>query len=89
MTEMIENLASAYGCQKTTADNTLHAVYKEIANAIVTTGYLRIPGVGVFNVVDCAERTMRNPNTNQQIQVPAMKRVRFRPSATIKKRLNG
>ena len=88
MTEMIDSLALAYGCQKTTAKHTLHAVYKEIADAIVNTGYLRIRGVGVFNVVDCAERVMRNPNTNQKVIVPPIKRVRFRPSETIKKRIN-
>jgi nucleoid DNA-binding protein len=43
-----------------------------------TSRQLRIAGWGTFRIVDRAARTTRNPQTGQQMQVPARKAITFR-----------
>ena len=44
---------------------------------------LRISGWGTFRIVDRAARTTRNPQTGQQMQVPARKAITFRAATEL------
>lgn len=46
-------------------------------------------GLGKFSVVDKAAYTGRNPATGQPIEVPAKKKIVFKPSGTFSSKLNG
>ena len=44
--------------------------------------------IGVFAVSQTKERKARNPQTNEEVIVPAGKRARFRPGKALKEALN-
>lgn len=44
--------------------------------------------LGKFETVTRAERTCRNPQTGEQMKVPAKKAVKFKPSAKVKRCIN-
>lgn len=46
------------------------------------------PSIGVFKVVKRAAMRGRNPKTGQSIDVPARKKISFRPSSKVKLTLN-
>jgi DNA-binding protein HU-beta len=48
-----------------------------------TSRQIRIAGWGTFKVVDRAARTTRNPQTGQQMQVPARKAITFRAASEL------
>lgn len=47
-------------------------------------GRFSYPGFGTFTVRDVAARAGRNPKTNQPIQIPASRTVKFKPSPKFK-----
>jgi DNA-binding protein HU-beta len=53
------------------------------ANKVVT-----VPQFGTFAVQDLKARKGRNPRTNQEIEIPASKTIRFKPSVGLKKAYN-
>jgi nucleoid DNA-binding protein len=50
---------------------------------------VRVPGLGVFEVVDKNGRPGVNPDTGAAIWVPARKFVRFKSEVALRQRLNG
>jgi nucleoid DNA-binding protein len=48
-----------------------------------TSRQLRVTGWGTFRVVDRGARTARNPQTGQQMQVPARKAITFRAASEL------
>lgn len=44
-----------------------------------------LPDIGTFSVVESAERTGVNPRTGEELLVPATLRVKFKPSASLKR----
>ncbi|MGE0742603.1 MAG: HU family DNA-binding protein [Hyphomonadaceae bacterium] len=47
-----------------------------------------LPAFGVFVVAETKARTARNPQTGEEVPVPAGKRARFRPGKALKEALN-
>jgi len=47
-----------------------------------------LPGIGKLVVVETQARKGRNPQTGEEIDIPAGKRVKFKPSKAIKEALN-
>lgn len=45
---------------------------------------IRIAGLGILQVKKRAARTGRNPATGESIQIPAKKKITFRPSKELK-----
>lgn len=48
-----------------------------------------LPDIGTFSVVESAERVGVNPRTGEELFIPATLRVKFKPSATLKKAVKG
>ena len=44
-----------------------------------------LPDIGTFSVVESAERTGVNPRNGEVMLIPATLRVKFKPSATLKR----
>jgi len=49
---------------------------------------VRLSGFGTLKVLPVAARVVRNPRTGDPVSVPARKRVRFSPSAALKRNVN-
>ena len=48
---------------------------------------VRIDGLGIMQVKDRAARKGRNPQTGEEIKIPASKKVAFRVSASLKEKV--
>ena len=69
------------------------AIYDEIfglmAESLLRGNRVMVKDFGVFERAERAERMSRNPKTGEQILIKASKSVKFKPSKTIKDKLNG
>lgn len=50
---------------------------------------VRLPGLGSFNVRERKARKGRNPQTGEELQIPARKAVRFSPTKALREKLRG
>ena len=85
--EIVKNVSEKTGfTQKdvlTVVDNVFDTIAKTVVNEDVA-----ITGFGKFATTERAARTMRNPSTGEQVQVPAKKSIRFRPAKSLKDSIN-
>ncbi|NPV72321.1 MAG: HU family DNA-binding protein [Pelotomaculum sp.] len=78
-TEMIRAVAEKAGLKRDAAAQAVDAVLESIQEAVSRGEEVRVPGFGAFVVVNRAERKGRNPQTGEEITIPARKAVAFRP----------
>ncbi len=64
------------------------ATFEVIADAIVAKDSVTIHGFGTFVAKEHGERAARNPQTKEPITVPAGFSPKFKPSTTLKNRVN-
>lgn len=64
-------------------DTALEVIKNTVPNEEVS-----LVGFGKFTVSERAARTMRNPSTGEQVQVPAKKAIHFKPAKSLKDSLN-
>jgi len=50
---------------------------------------LRIDKIGILQVKDRAARMGRNPQTGEEIKIPASKKIGFRPAKSLKEQVTG
>ena len=62
-----------------------NVVLKGIEEALTKEDSLRFIGFGTFTIVERAARKGRNPQTGEEISIPAQRRITFKPG----KRLTG
>lgn len=63
--------------------------FVEVLVDVVKSGEeLTLGDLGKFETVTRAERTCRNPQTGEQMKVPAKKAVKFKPAGKLKKMIN-
>ena len=86
--ELVEALAVSLG-DKRQATAALDAVLKEIQNAVTKGDRVAITGFGVFEKVDRAARTGRNPRTGETVKVKKTSVPKFRPGTQFKGVVNG
>lgn len=77
-------VASEKGLTKAAANRLLTLVGKEIKEAVSAGETASFTGFGSFVAVDTAARIGRNVQTGEPIQIPAGKRIRFRPGKAFK-----
>ena len=62
----------------------VETVFETIADALVAGEKVSIPGFGTFEVTDRAARKARNPQTGEEIDVPASKAPKFKAAKALK-----
>jgi len=82
--ELVADVAERMGDSKMKAEEAVNAVFDAITHALKRGNEVRLPAFGVFVVSETAARTARNPQTGEQVPVPAGKRARFRPGKALK-----
>ena len=70
------------------AEELVNAVFDALTAALKRGDDVRLPAFGVFDVKETAARTARNPQTGEEVQVPAGKKARFKPAKALKDALN-
>ncbi len=86
--EFISRVAAKTGMTKVASDRTMDAVFQTLAEVLAEGDRLQITGFGVFNTRRRAARSALDPRTGGRISVSAQTMPVFRPTKTLKERLN-
>ena len=86
--ELIDQIRDRLGIDKRAAENAVDAVFDSIQRAVAAGEKVALTGFGVFERVDRAARTGRNPRTGEPVQIAASKGVKFSAGAAFKSAVN-
>ena len=86
--ELIEKVASATDLTKKDATAAVDAVFSTIQDALANGEKVQLIGFGNFEVRERAARKGRNPQTGEEIEIPASKVPAFKASSALKKEVN-
>ncbi len=82
--ELVDSVAKATGLTKKDAVASVDAVFASIEAALKKGEKVQLIGFGNFEVRDRAARKGRNPQTGDEIQIPASKVPAFKPGKALK-----
>jgi nucleoid DNA-binding protein len=86
---LIDRIAEHTGAAQKLVKTVLGQLFKEVIAELAQGNRIELRGFGVFEPKTTPSRTARNPRTSQKIQVPAKRRVAFKPGRLLKQQLNG
>ena len=86
-TELVGKLAEKTDFTKADSEKFLSA-FTETVFENITTDEIRLAGFGTFKTADRKARTARNPQTGEEISIPARKVPVFKASSTLKEACN-
>ncbi|WP_281180683.1 HU family DNA-binding protein [Alicyclobacillus kakegawensis] len=69
--ELVRKVAERTGLSQKDADTAVNAVFASIQEVLARKEKVQITGFGTFEVRERAERRARNPQTGEEITVPA------------------
>jgi len=82
--ELVAKIAEKAGLSKKDAEAALNAFMDSVKEALAAGEKVSLVGFGTFEVVQRAERKGRNPQTGEEITIPATKAPKFRPGKGLK-----
>lgn len=88
-TELVNKMAVEMGTTKKAAKEALDGVLNAIESGLAETGKVALAKFGVFEVRDMDARKGRNPQTQEEIEIPAYKKPAFKPAKALKELVNG
>ena len=83
-TELIGNVTGIADITKAEASLAVNAVLDTFENTLKDGENVALPGFGTFSVKDRAERKGRNPQTGEEITIPAGKVVKFKAGKNLR-----
>ena len=86
--QLIEAVSERIDMPKAQAERLVNAIFDEMRMALCNGSRIEFRGFGSFQVREYKSMVARNPRTGEPVQVPPRRRVRFRMSDLIFKRLN-
>lgn len=86
--ELVEALASETSMSKAETDRVLNAFLSIVEKNIKKDDGVRLVGFGTFTVAKRKARVGRNPQTGEELKIPARTVPVFRPGATLKEAAN-
>ena len=87
--ELIDAIRDRLGIEKRSAEHAVDAVLDTIQRAVARGEKVAITGFGVFEKVDRAARTGRNPRTGETVKVKKTSVPKFRPGSQFKGVVSG
>jgi DNA-binding protein HU-beta len=87
--QLVQRLAEATEGNKKQADAVLQKLVDVTVSSVRKGDPVKIPGLGTFRKVQTKARMGRNPQTGEQIKIPARKKVRFSVAKTFKESVLG
>ncbi len=87
--DLIEDVSRRLEITRKDAERSVDAVVSAIQRGIERGDKVRVKGLGVFESVERAARTVRNPATGERISKEKTRLARFRPSTDLKQILAG
>ena len=83
--KIYQNLGFSKNFSSTIVDN----FFEIMTSELIRSNKVKISSFGTFKVMSKKERIGRNPKTKIEAKITSRKVVKFKPSLTIKKKLNG
>jgi len=83
-TELINKVAEVSEISKKDAANAVDAVFATITTALENNDKVQLIGFGTFEVRERSERQGRNPQTGEEMTIPASKIPAFKPGKALK-----
>ncbi|APH36119.1 HU family DNA-binding protein [Bacillus velezensis] len=83
-TEFVGEVAEKIGVTKKEAAPKVEAVFNVIVETLTNGESIKIPGVGTFEVRERAARKGRNPQSGEEIDIPATKAPAFKAAKALK-----
>jgi len=76
--DLIDKMASEANISKAAAEKALGAFTDGIKDALRKSENVTLIGFGTYSVVERKARTGRNPQTGQELRIPAKKIIKFK-----------
>lgn len=86
--QTIDHIAKEVGVKKETVEKIYGSLANLIKDGLVAGDDVRLIGVGTLKVATRSARVGRNPQTGEDIQIPAAKVVKFTVTKDLKEALN-
>jgi len=83
--ELVEEVARQTGLTKKVCRETMDKVLSTISDALAKREKVTLVGFGSFKVISRKSRKGRNPQTGEEIQIPAREVPKFDPGKDLKK----
>jgi len=87
--ELIDQIRDRLGVDKRAAENAVDVVFDTIQRAVAAGEKVALTGFGVFEKVDRAARTGRNPRTGAAVKIKKTSVPKFRPGTQFKGVVSG
>ena len=81
--ELISAIATDAGVSKSVASKVLDSMINNVTESLKKGKKVTLVGFGTFSVTKRKARTGRNPQTGEEIKIPAKKVVKFRAGAKL------
>ena len=86
--DIISKIVEATNLKRAEADEAITSFLDSIKEGLKNGEKITIIGFGSFSVVERKARMGRNPQTGQEIEIPAKKTVKFNPAVKLKEEVN-
>ena len=86
--ELIAAIAAKTGATKKSAEEALNALGDVVTDALKKGDKVQLVGFGSFEVIKRAARKGRNPQTKEEIKIPASKAPKFKAGKALKDIVN-
>ena len=86
--ELIAAVAAKTGATKKSAEEALNAFVDVVTEALKDGDKVQLVGFGSFEVIKRAARKGRNPQTKEEIKIPASKAPKFKAGKALKDVVN-
>ena len=86
--ELVDSIAKKSGLSKAQSTEALNAFIATIGEAMKANDTVSLVGFGTFSVKERQARTGRNPQTKEEIQIPASKVPSFKAGKSLKDMVN-
>lgn len=86
--ELIAAVAAKTGATKKSAEEAVNAFVDVVTEALKKEDKVQLVGFGSFEVIKRAARKGRNPQTKEEIKIPASKAPKFKPGKALKDIVN-
>ncbi|MGC4378676.1 HU family DNA-binding protein [Fictibacillus sp. Mic-4] len=83
-TELVASVAEKSGLSKKDAAQVVDSLFESITEALKNGEKVQLIGFGTFEVRERSARKGRNPQTGEEIDIPASKAPAFKPGKELK-----
>ena len=83
-TELVDAVAIKSELTKQDSKKAVDALFETISNTLAQEEKIQLVGFGTFEIRERAERTGRNPQTGEEMTIPASKAPAFKPGKELK-----